>query len=268
MVHHPQSVAKTDDVVESLQEFFCTRLVKKGFRTAEGGVDGGELAVCGDEFGALVRGIVTSAGEGAVDADVWEADCEAFSQRWMHIAHWVCPVRLSEQIKAFGITLSWSGVLKERRRTPPEDFVRKKEKRERLAATVHTFRCTYCKVVCNSAGQMDAHRLGTRHKDLIRVVAREAQSRGKSFVEAPPVRSVVQDAKGGVVQAVGVAEVVDVATTAAASLLYDSVSCSSSEDVVEEAVEVVRPTGSERSPEQLAKLLVGIQQVLSSELQK
>eukprot|EP01063_Lacrimia_lanifica_P020863 TRINITY_DN2813_c1_g2_i1.p1 TRINITY_DN2813_c1_g2~~TRINITY_DN2813_c1_g2_i1.p1 ORF type:complete len:256 (+),score=107.64 TRINITY_DN2813_c1_g2_i1:93-860(+) len=156
-------------------EFFATRLVKKGARRTNPYEDGSpELVACLEDFRGLVRDAAASAARGEpVACEFWESACEELSFKHVGVSHWVCPVRLAEYLEEQGLGVAWDGVMSDKRRVPPEEFLRKKVRKERGPAPAAAFHCAYCNVTCNSAAQMLVHTSGTRHGVVVAQLAKK-----------------------------------------------------------------------------------------------
>eukprot|EP01064_Diplonema_japonicum_P034447 TRINITY_DN7138_c1_g1_i1.p1 TRINITY_DN7138_c1_g1~~TRINITY_DN7138_c1_g1_i1.p1 ORF type:complete len:218 (+),score=31.24 TRINITY_DN7138_c1_g1_i1:55-708(+) len=149
------------NVMAQLTEFFATKLVKKGMRQVEPFEDP-TLRQCISEFREVVRTVVQG---GLVLASEWETNCETFSNKWITLSHWVCPVRLAEFVKELGKNWEWEGTLTEKKKTPPKDFIKKKEKKDRVTAEQKVYHCPLCNIHCNSQAQMTIHLKGSRHAE-------------------------------------------------------------------------------------------------------
>ena len=169
-------VASTEPVLKQLTHFFYTRLVKKKERKTDPWQEPhSDLVRCIEEFKMLVAIPLAAADKGvSLEASLWEEACEMFSDKWISITHWICPVRLVEYMGELDI--SWVGELNERRKTPPRSFLRKKEKKTKNEVSVSgipKFACEDCVVVCNSEAQIHSHMNGVKHKECLKLCVRE-----------------------------------------------------------------------------------------------
>eukprot|EP01060_Flectonema_neradi_P003267 TRINITY_DN12097_c0_g1_i1.p1 TRINITY_DN12097_c0_g1~~TRINITY_DN12097_c0_g1_i1.p1 ORF type:complete len:176 (+),score=14.97 TRINITY_DN12097_c0_g1_i1:39-566(+) len=143
--------------VDRLTTYFCTKLVRKDQRVVNPFSNpGSELCKCVIEF----RELVSFAISGALKASDWETSCESFSNKWMAVSHWICPVRLLETISEDG-SVSFLGKLKERRNAPPQKFILKKKRANGMF-------CKECGVLCNSSTQFNIHLSGMKHKQVVK----------------------------------------------------------------------------------------------------
>ena len=144
------------ETTDRLTTYFCTKLVRKDQRVINPlGDPASDLCRCVLEF----RELISFAMSGGLKAVDWETSCELFSNKWMAVSHWICPVRLLETISEDGV-ISFLGQLKERRNAPPQKFILKKRRANGMF-------CKECGVSCNSATQFNIHLAGMKHKQVV-----------------------------------------------------------------------------------------------------
>eukprot|EP01062_Namystynia_karyoxenos_P056079 TRINITY_DN47034_c0_g1_i1.p1 TRINITY_DN47034_c0_g1~~TRINITY_DN47034_c0_g1_i1.p1 ORF type:complete len:491 (+),score=185.37 TRINITY_DN47034_c0_g1_i1:100-1572(+) len=182
---------RAGELVDSVMEFFSTRLLLKRYRRVADPETGlfpelpSEVLECEAAFRGLATtaAIVTLQGE-ELDAVDWADICEDFSAGWLECCHWISPKKLREFF-AERLGAQWcneSQVAPEKER-PPRDL--KWYKNPEGCRPAQPCVCSVCGVVCNSLAQYRAHAQGLKHRQA----ARTQQQNGGEPPEPMPCSS-------------------------------------------------------------------------------
>eukprot|EP01063_Lacrimia_lanifica_P036894 TRINITY_DN7435_c0_g1_i1.p1 TRINITY_DN7435_c0_g1~~TRINITY_DN7435_c0_g1_i1.p1 ORF type:complete len:871 (+),score=357.69 TRINITY_DN7435_c0_g1_i1:56-2614(+) len=134
-----------------------------------------EVESCEEEFLAMIAEAVD---EASVDRSEWADRCEAMSDKWPHICHWLHPGRLADFVA------SRLGVVYTGKRTCPAP----KDERQQSKPVIRAkkYKCIECGIVCNSLGQYLIHEKGKKHLDYLEHTMKAAAKEGKVYISYSP----------------------------------------------------------------------------------
>eukprot|EP01063_Lacrimia_lanifica_P026205 TRINITY_DN348_c0_g2_i8.p1 TRINITY_DN348_c0_g2~~TRINITY_DN348_c0_g2_i8.p1 ORF type:complete len:486 (+),score=171.68 TRINITY_DN348_c0_g2_i8:58-1515(+) len=166
------STLTAQDAVESLTDFFGTRLLLKPYRRGVRGPATDEVLSCERAFAALVEKAVEEVMAGAeLDAVRWVSDVASFSADWMGVCHWLSPRKFRQLLtETVGAVWAKEDEIVATSERPPMDM-----KWYRVTAGADTSPsclCVVCSVVCNSLPQYKVHASGKAHKAQARAWSR------------------------------------------------------------------------------------------------
>eukprot|EP01063_Lacrimia_lanifica_P026204 TRINITY_DN348_c0_g2_i7.p1 TRINITY_DN348_c0_g2~~TRINITY_DN348_c0_g2_i7.p1 ORF type:complete len:484 (+),score=183.31 TRINITY_DN348_c0_g2_i7:58-1509(+) len=199
------STLTAQDAVESLTDFFGTRLLLKPYRRGVRGPATDEVLSCERAFAALVEKAVEEVMAGAeLDAVRWVSDVASFSADWMGVCHWLSPRKFRQLLtETVGAVWAKEDEIVATSERPPMDM-----KWYRVTAGADTSPsclCVVCSVVCNSLPQYKVHASGKAHKAQARAWSRRNGGAPapepllmKSGAGGNPAREADADAEGHV----------------------------------------------------------------------
>eukprot|EP01064_Diplonema_japonicum_P030976 TRINITY_DN5402_c0_g1_i1.p1 TRINITY_DN5402_c0_g1~~TRINITY_DN5402_c0_g1_i1.p1 ORF type:complete len:552 (+),score=120.19 TRINITY_DN5402_c0_g1_i1:62-1717(+) len=170
----------TEQIVEEkntggVMEMFRTRLLRKAYRPGVREGTPAEVIKCECEFNSIVY---HACEEGIVNRQQWSEVCEAFSDRWPHVSHWLHPSRLAD------ILSSQLGIKFEGKRPCPAS---KEDRVNKPTIRAKKYYCAECDVVCNSLGQFDIHEKGKKHQEHVATISEAAALQGKCYASPSPL---------------------------------------------------------------------------------
>ena len=159
---------------EAAMELFRDRLLRKAYRPGRRPADCPEdVYACEKGFLQLLQGAIDTQPMDRLD---WHSQCNAFSDAWEHICHWVHPSRLADFLTEQE-ELEWVGEYPIR----PEAGKSKIKVKSNVKA--QRFKCPECNVECNSYAQYTIHAQGNKHLEMVEQVRKnELRLHGRNYV--------------------------------------------------------------------------------------
>eukprot|EP01063_Lacrimia_lanifica_P026197 TRINITY_DN348_c0_g2_i1.p1 TRINITY_DN348_c0_g2~~TRINITY_DN348_c0_g2_i1.p1 ORF type:complete len:458 (+),score=146.25 TRINITY_DN348_c0_g2_i1:58-1431(+) len=158
------STLTAQDAVESLTDFFGTRLLLKPYRRGVRGPATDEVLSCERAFAALVEKAVEEVMAGAeLDAVRWVSDVASFSADWMGVCHWLSPRKFRQLLtETVGAVWAKEDEIVATSERPPMDMKWYRVTTGVMDSSPRCL-CVVCSVVCNSLPQYKVHASGKAH---------------------------------------------------------------------------------------------------------
>eukprot|EP01059_Diplonema_ambulator_P000518 TRINITY_DN10424_c0_g1_i1.p1 TRINITY_DN10424_c0_g1~~TRINITY_DN10424_c0_g1_i1.p1 ORF type:complete len:563 (+),score=130.91 TRINITY_DN10424_c0_g1_i1:47-1735(+) len=172
----PMKASKADEKgLDTVMEMFRSRLLRKAYRPGVREEIPADVVQCERDFSAIVYHAIE---ERTVNRQQWSEICDAFSDRWPHVSHWLHPSRLAD------ILSSQLGIKFEGKRPTPAS---KDTRVNKPTIRAKKYYCAECDVVCNSLGQYDIHEKGKKHQEHLTTISEAAALQGKCYSSPSPL---------------------------------------------------------------------------------